>query len=149
MKKILIVVLVICTLHLFSDRVIAQSLPASTSVDISAYIHDPDGKPIPGATVYLVLPRYGPAEADYATPQGTTDVKGVVKLSGVAQQDFYLSAECSGYYGTRGASRSVYLDQPALKLISGVQQFDLELMPVKKPIHSIGKYVIELSLKNG
>lgn len=149
MKKPLFGVLVASVSLLSPGCAFAQGLPASTAVDVQAYVHDLDGKPIPGATVYLVLPRYGPTEANYATPKGATDLKGLVKLRGVAQQDFSVSAECTGYYTTESESRSVYLDQPTLEFVSGVQRFDLELRPVKNPVHSIGKFVDGVPIPSG
>jgi len=149
MNNVLTGLLVAYISLLSSGCAFAQDLPASTSVEVLAYVHDPDGKPVSGATVRLNLPRYGPTEANYAPVEATVDVKGLAKLRGTAQQDYSLSARCSGYYTTESESRSVYLDQPTLEFVSGVQRFDLELRPVKNPVHSIGKFVDGVPIPSG
>ena len=103
-----------------------------TPITVRVRVHDPAGLPVEGATVSLALPRYG--EPRDAGSQVLTDKTGVATLTGVAQWDYSIALKKSGYYATTVPKRTVASDYEIKLYATGVQQFDLELKPVRDPI---------------
>src|SRR6185369_13502251 len=63
-----------------------------------------------------------------------------------ARQDYAVDAEKPGYYPTRGPHRSIDTEKAFNANALGVQKIDLELRPIKHPVHSITRFVDRLPM---
>jgi hypothetical protein len=119
---------------------IAQQLvmPA-VPIIVEASVRDIDGRAVENATVYLALPHYGEQATRGQRVEAQTNKEGVATLSGVAQQDYGVSAEKPGYYRTQGPHRGINDEKSFEQYAVGVQKIDLELRPVRNPIQGISK----------
>lgn len=138
MRMLLVSALCLTSLS-FSARSAAQVLtPPAVSITVTARVLDPDGLPIEGALVYLTLPRYRPGDKNQEAT-GQTDKQGLVTLSGVAQQDYMLSATKAGFYRTQGPRRAINSEAGLKLYATGVQKIDIELRPIRNPIVGISR----------
>lgn len=138
--------LCLLSLLLASAQVSAQPLAMpAIPINVQVYVHDPDGMPVEDATVHLSLPRYREGDKDERA-SGKTDRNGVATVSGVAQQDYKIIAEKSGYYQTIGPWRGIETETGLRRFGSSVQKIDLELRPIRNPIPSITKFVNRLRI---
>jgi hypothetical protein len=119
----------------------------AVSIAITARVVDHEGRPVEGASVYLTLPRYRPSDKNQETT-GQTDKQGLVTLSGVAQQDYILSARKAGFYQTQGPRRSINSELGLNQYGKGVQNVDLELRPVRNPIVGVSRDIDRQPLPN-
>lgn len=146
MKTLLTSALGAWALLLSPGCVIAQELmiPA-VPITVEAHVRDPEGSPVEDATVYLTLPRYRLGDKNQESI-AKTDKGGVATVSGIAQQDYILSATKPGYYRTQGPHRDINDEKSLQQYTSGVQKIELELRPVRNPIVGISKTVDRLKL---
>ena len=121
----------LASIWLFLSSALSAVTPA-IPITVRVRVHDPAGLPVEGATVSLALPRYG--EPRDAGSQVLTDKTGVATLTGVAQWDYSIALKKGGYYRTTVPKRTVASDYEIKLYATGVQQFDLELKPVRDPI---------------
>ena len=141
MKTLLTSALYACALLVSSGCAIAQDLvmPA-VPITVEASVRDPEGSPVEDATVHMSLPRYRLGDK-YQASIAKTDKGGVATVSGIAQQDYMLSAEKPGYYRTQGPHRGINDEKSFQQYAVGVQKIDLELRPVRNPIVGISRDV--------
>ena len=141
MKTMLTPALGTWALLLSSGCVIAQDLvmPA-VSITVEARVRDSADLPVEDATVYLALPRYRLGDKNQEA-KAKTDKDGVATVSGIAQQDYILSAVKPGYYRTQGPHRAINSENGLQKYAVGVQKVDLELRPIRNPIFGISRDV--------
>lgn len=120
---------------------IAQDLviPA-VPITVEAHVHDPEGTPVENATVYLTLPRYRLGDKNQESI-AKTDKGGLATVSGIAQQDYILSAEKPGYYRTQGPHRGINDEKSFQQYAVGVQKIELELRPIRNPIVGLSRDV--------
>lgn len=125
-------------LLLTSGCAIAQQLvmPA-IPITVEASVRDADGREVENATVYLALPHYGEQPTRGQRIEAQTNKEGVATLSGIAQQDYILSAEKPGFYRTQGPHRGINDEKSFQEYAVGVQKIDLELRPVRNPVLGI------------
>ncbi len=104
----------------------------SETVRVAATVVTPEGVPIPGAKVMLVLPRLGGNRTDQVS-EGLTDAKGTVRLRGRAEDMFYIFASRDGYY--RDESKRYYTDSDEMEAAkkAGALAVTIKLNPVKNP----------------
>ncbi|MDP1581385.1 MAG: hypothetical protein Q8M02_14020 [Candidatus Didemnitutus sp.] len=105
-------------------------------ITVEAHVHDPEAHPVEGATVHMSLPRYRLGDKSQESI-AKTDKGGVATVSGIAQQDYILSAEKPSYYRTQGPHRGINDEKSFQQYAVGVQKIDLELRPVRDPIVGI------------
>ncbi len=120
------------------------ALPA-VPITVEAYVSDPDGKPVEGAIVHLSLPRYRLGDQNQWA-DSNANKEGLAVVSGVAQQDYSVSVSKTGYYPTYGLHRNIDTNIGFQKYAIGVQKIDLELRPIKDPVHGISKFVDRLRI---
>lgn len=129
-----------------SGCALAQELTMpAVPITVEACVRDPDGRPVSGATVHLSLPRYRMGDINQST-DGVTNKAGEVTITGVAQQDYGVSASKEGYYFTTGPDRSINTDKGFKQYAVGVQKIELMLRPIQNPIVGISKNVDRLRL---
>lgn len=120
---------------------IAQDLAMpAIPITVEARVRDPQGLPVEDATVYLALPRYRLGDKNQDS-KGQTNKEGVATVSGIAQQDYKLSAEKPGYYRTQGPRRGINDEKSFPQYAVGVQKIEMELRPVRDPIIGISRDV--------
>ncbi len=141
MKTLLTSTLSIWALFLSPGCAIAQDLvmPA-VPITVEARVRDPEGRPVEGATVHLSLPRYRLGDKNQQT-DAKTDKEGVATVSGIAQQDYMLSAEKPGYYPTQGPHRDINDEKSLQQYSVGVQKIEMELRPIRNPVMGISRDV--------
>jgi hypothetical protein len=141
MKTLLTSALGLWALFLSPGCAIAQDLvmPA-VPITVEASVRDPEGRPVEGATVHLALPRYRLGDKNQQA-DAKTDKEGVATVSGIAQQDYILSAEKPGYYRTQGPHRGINSESGLRQYATGVQKIELELRPIRNPIVGISRDV--------
>lgn len=117
----------------------------SETVKLAATVVTPEGAPIPGAKVTLVLPRLGGNRSDKVA-EGVTDAKGVVRLIGRAEEMFYVFASRDGYY--RDESRRYYTgtDENDAEKKNGVLTLTIKLKPVKNPAPIVQRWFLRSPL---
>lgn len=120
------------------------AMPA-VPITVEARVRDPDGRAVEGATVHLSLPRYRSGDKNQEA-EAKTDNEGVATASGIAQQDYSVSVEKTGYYPTQGPSRDINSDTGRQRYTVGVQKIDLELRPIRNPVTGISRDVDRLPL---
>ena len=108
----------------------------ATPVTVRVRVHEPDGRPVEGATVTLGLPRYSQPRDEES--HALTDKAGMATVTGVAQWDYSITVKKGGYYATTVPKRTIASDYEIKLYATGVQQFDLELKPIKNPIPMLG-----------
>jgi hypothetical protein len=116
-----------------------------TTITVQAFVHDPDGGPVEGATVYLGLPRYG-LDKKNEEVSAVTNKDGAVTLTGIAESDYDTLVQKPGYYRTNGPPHSIDSETGFKKYAVGIQKIDFELRPIRNPTHSIGKFADRLRI---
>ena len=104
----------------------------SETVKLAATVMTPEGVPLSGAKVMLVLPRLGGNRTDQVS-EGLTDAKGTVRLRGRAEDMFYIFASSDGFY--RDESKRYYTDSDEMEAArkAGALAVNIKLKPVKNP----------------
>jgi hypothetical protein len=114
-------------------------------ITVQAFVHDPEGKPVEGAEVRAAFPRYGNT-VTVAAAKAVTDREGIATLAGNAYAEYLVVAEKAGYYPTDGPRRAIGSPTEFKLYAAGVQKINLELRPIKNPIHSITRFVDSLRM---
>lgn len=141
MKKMLTLTVCAWLLSLTAGCALAQELAMpAVPITVEAHIRDADGKPVEGATIHLVFPRYRLGDKNQLT-EGITDGDGITTVSGIAQQDYKIGVDKAGYYHTTGPWRGINDEKGFQQYAVGVQKIDLELRPIRNPIRCIVKFM--------
>lgn len=117
---------------------IAQQLAMpAIPITVEANVRDVDGHAVENAAVYLSLPHYGEQATRGQRIEAQTNKEGIATVSGIAQQDYILSAEKPGYYRTQGPHRGINDEKSLQRFAVGVQKIEMELRPIRNPILGI------------
>ena len=119
--------------HAFADVPFSYS---SHTITVRVFVHDPNGKPVEGASVNLALPRYGRNQSDQRDIQPTNPI-GVAIVKGKAEQDYAIFAEKPGYYPTFGPHRDLASAKSVDQYAARTQEVDIELRPILNPVAGI------------
>jgi hypothetical protein len=124
----------------------ALSAFASTTITVDAFVHDPNGIPIPNAEVTGYFMFYKGIVDDTRMSTAVTDKEGKARIKGEAQFDYDLAAKADGFYGTSMPNRSISTETGLKKYALGPQVVSIELRPKIAPISPIGYYASEIPL---
>jgi hypothetical protein len=123
---------------------LALSALASTTITVDAFVHDPNGVPIPNAEVTGSFMFYKGIVDKTLTSKAVTDKEGKARIKGEAQFDYDLSAKADGYYSTKMPNRSISTEPGLKRYALGTQVVSIELRPKIAPIAPLGFYANEI-----
>ncbi|MBI5382386.1 MAG: carboxypeptidase regulatory-like domain-containing protein [Opitutae bacterium] len=127
---------------------LAQQLvvPPTHPVTVRAYVHDPDGRPVEGATVTLSFTYYRGKESTGQSVRQETAKDGFAMVSGTAEAEYRIRTEKSGYYRTIGPVRYLDTEVGLKKYATGTQAVDIELRPIRDQVVGIHKGIEKLRI---
>jgi hypothetical protein len=140
MRTTLLTIFYALSLTALPGCALAQQLVVPTHpITVQAFVHDPDGKPVEGATVVLGITHYRGNKITGSDVRQETSKDGIATVSGVAEAEYRVVVEKAGYYRTRVPVR--YLDtEPGIKkYATGTQEMDIELRPVRNQVVGISR----------
>jgi hypothetical protein len=140
MKFLIKIILLAALIPGLFSCIFAQQIGLPTTIRVQAFVHDPNGRPVEGATVLIGLPRYGLGRKNVEVST-MTDGEGKAMLSGLAESDYDTMAEKAGYYITNGPPHSIDTETTFQNFAVGVQKIDFELRPIRNPTRSIVRFV--------